>query len=242
MKMNWTAIIMTVLTVFVGLACAVIALTLAKDNATASGLLFGIAGAALGAFIKQPQKVGGSTSDGATPRAEQDAGFAHSFMCLLLLTVASAFAIAVLFPMCARADSNNPSSGGCAVYEPNSDGTACEPLAKACTCKVSFQASAITPLVVADLKTGDVSVGVQSLGACYGATYAPTKWYASGLDYCFAAKFAQDSPNTLSPLTFMVHLADYGSFGAGPTWTARSGSNDGYWRWMFYMSGRFSIN
>lgn len=55
---NWTAIIMTGLTVLVGLACAIIAFTLAKEDATAKGVLFGIAGAALGSFLKQPHKAG----------------------------------------------------------------------------------------------------------------------------------------------------------------------------------------
>jgi hypothetical protein len=216
------------LTIVVGVLCLV-AIKFAPDQTTllvATGMF--LIGKGLPQGLGNTKTNPSPPSTGATPTVALILGFALGMLALV---------------SSARADSNNPSSGGCAIYQPNLDGTACVPSATvACTCKLSFQASAITPLVVADLKTGDVSVGVQSLGACYGATYAPTKWYASGLDYCFAAKFSQDSPNTLSPLTFMVHLADYGSFGAGPTWTARSGGNDGYWRWMFYMSGRFSIN
>jgi hypothetical protein len=52
------ALVMSIVTATVGLACAILALTLAKNDATASGLLFGVAGTALGSFLKQPQKAG----------------------------------------------------------------------------------------------------------------------------------------------------------------------------------------
>jgi hypothetical protein len=54
------ALVMSIATATVGLACAFMALTLAKDDATAAGLLFGVAGTALGSFLKQPQKAGKS--------------------------------------------------------------------------------------------------------------------------------------------------------------------------------------
>ncbi len=63
---NWTAIFMTALTVLVGLTCLILALTLGKDNAAASGLLLATAGTALGSFLKQPHKLGADDSaDGA---------------------------------------------------------------------------------------------------------------------------------------------------------------------------------
>ena len=58
MNTNWAAIITTVLTVIVGLACAVLALTLAKGNEAATGVLWSTAGAALGSFLRQPQSLG----------------------------------------------------------------------------------------------------------------------------------------------------------------------------------------
>jgi hypothetical protein len=62
---NWTAIISTSLTVLVGLACLILALTLGKNNPTAAGMLFATAGTALGSFLKQPQK-SGTDSDAPT--------------------------------------------------------------------------------------------------------------------------------------------------------------------------------
>jgi|PlaIllAssembly_1097288.scaffolds.fasta_scaffold4030643_1 hypothetical protein len=58
MKPNWSALIMSALAVVVGLACAILALTLGKGNETASGLLWSVAGAALGSFLKQPHTLG----------------------------------------------------------------------------------------------------------------------------------------------------------------------------------------
>lgn len=58
MKPNWTAIITTSMTVLVGLTCAILALTLGKGNETATGVLWSTAGAALGSFLRQPQKLG----------------------------------------------------------------------------------------------------------------------------------------------------------------------------------------
>lgn len=213
------------LTIVVGVLC-LIAIKFAPDQTT---LLV-----ATGMFLIGkgcPQGLGNTKtsppSTGATPVA-------------LMLAIALG---TLSFAPPAQADANSPSSGGCAIYQPNLDGTACVPTATVpCTCKLSFQASAITPIIVSNLKTGDIAFGVQGLGACYGFTYAPTKWYASGVDYCFSAKISQDSRNSISPLTFMIHMADYGSFGAGATKWASSGNDPGYWQWMFYAAPRLPIN
>jgi hypothetical protein len=214
------------LTIVVGVLCLV-AIKFAPDQTTllvATGMF--LIGKGLPQGLGNTKTNPSPPSTGATPVA-------------LMIAIALG-TLAISFP--ARADANNPFSGGCAAYEQNLDGSVCNPVAKTCTCKLSFQASAITPIITTNLKTGDIAFGVQGLGACYGFTYAPTKWYASGADYCFSAKISQDTRNTITPFTLMVHVADYGTFGAGATKTAPSGSDPGYWQWMFYAAPRLPIN
>ena len=147
----------------------------------------------------------------------------------------------------AHSSPNDPATGGCAAYEQNADGTDCKPslpgvvLVVACVCKVSFQASVIYPVVAFNLKTGDIVSSTSSLGACYGLTYKPTLWYASGIDYCFSYKVANaGSPNSLSPATLALHLADYGSIALGPTGEQVDGALR--WQWWLYFSPRIPIN
>lgn len=63
MKPNWSAIIVSGMVGVVGLACAVLALTLGKGDAVASATLWSAAGAALGSFIRQPQTAGTAKED-----------------------------------------------------------------------------------------------------------------------------------------------------------------------------------
>lgn len=92
---NWSAIIYTSLTAIVGLVCAVIALTLSKEDATTKGLLLGIAGTALGTFFKQPHKAGNGNDKPSS-----------GVVCLLV------FVLATCFAMPARADGDHPEFPG----------------------------------------------------------------------------------------------------------------------------------
>jgi hypothetical protein len=166
-----------------------------------------------------------------------------------LILLAAGFAPA-LAPAQAPADSNSPWGGGCAIYEPRPDGTACIPSAAVvCTCKLSAHASAVLPAVSLDLKTGNMAAGVDvvPLGLCYGLTYKPTLWYASGADLCVQAKLASSSPNQLG-FALMLNLADYLSAGIGTLATQEHGTAaDGtpttslVWHGMFYLSPRLPI-
>jgi hypothetical protein len=91
---------MTALTVLVGLACATLALTVAKGDATAAGLLFGVAGTALGSFIKQPQKAGSEQ----IPR-DKESGRASPTVIFVCLFAGLAFMLAfLLLPRTSRAE------------------------------------------------------------------------------------------------------------------------------------------
>lgn len=97
MKPNWTAIIMTGLTVLVGLTCFVLALTLGKDNASASAILFSTGGAALGSFFKQPHKISSEARD-------TEGGHAMPSRMFVLLFAAAAALAALAVPSLVRAD------------------------------------------------------------------------------------------------------------------------------------------
>ena len=165
----------------------------------------------------------------ATPRDPQKGGTVAS--CAILLGLAALLIACVLATVCprtARADANSPAGGGCAAYE--LDGK---------TCKLSFQPAAIIPIFAFNLQTGSVQGGVSSLGACYGFTYKPSQWYASGLDYCLTARFGSATPNSISPMTLMAHVADYGSFGGGPV--GEQGPSGMVWQWWLYFAPRLPI-
>jgi hypothetical protein len=151
--------------------------------------------------------------------------------CAILLGILALLAACVFSLACprqARADSNSPTGGGCAAYE--LDGK---------TCKLSFQPAAIIPIFAFNLQTGSVQGGVSSLGACYGFTYKPTQWYASGIDYCLTARFGSATPDSISPLTLMAHIADYGSFGGGPV--GEQTTSGMAWQWWLFFAPRLPI-
>lgn len=82
MKPNWSAIIMSGFVVFVGLACAILALTLGKDNDVAKALLFSTAGTAFGSFFRQPQSAGDSARPTQGGHAQPQIIFALLFASL----------------------------------------------------------------------------------------------------------------------------------------------------------------
>jgi hypothetical protein len=112
-------------------------------------------------------------------------------------------------PKKAKASSNDPALGGCIVCELyKADGT-CD------VCKVSAHTAIIQPLSAIDLKSGTVYYGLEAVspGACYGVTYEPTKWYASGGAFCLnVAK--TDSGNVVFP-SGILQLVKWGMVGLG---------------------------
>jgi hypothetical protein len=114
------------------------------------------------------------------------------------------FVGALLLPTTARADANDPATGGCLTS--NDDGT----------CKASFQLSVALPVAVVDLKTGGFQGGANALtlGPCYGVTYQPDRWYASGVDLCASASVGTSTPNVYRG-ALMLHFAKLGSAGIG---------------------------
>jgi hypothetical protein len=85
------------------------------------------------------------------------------------------------------------------------------------TCKLVVQPDVIKPVLDLNLKTGKVAGGIDiaSLGACWGATYQPTAWYASGFDLCFNITGSQDKPTLIYP-SGTLHFLNYASVTAGP--------------------------
>jgi hypothetical protein len=78
-------------------------------------------------------------------------------------------------PKKANASPNDPALGGCIIKGP--DGV---------TCKLSAHPTVIQPLSAIDLKTSTLMYGLQAVspGVCYGVTYGPSEWYASGASFC----------------------------------------------------------
>ncbi len=150
-------------------------------------------------------------------------------------------ALAITSTPAAKADANNPWGGGCVSYEPNVDGSICVPsAAHVCTCKLNAHGSAVLPSLVIDLKTGQMAAGIDVVpaGFCYGMTYKPTQWYASGADICVQTRLASSLPNQVG-FALMLNAADYASFGFGTMGTQVKGSL--VWHGMVYFSPRLPI-
>jgi hypothetical protein len=138
--------------------------------------------------------------------------------------------VPTLAPVKAHASPNDPALGGCVVRE--ADGQ---------TCKLSAHSSVVMPVVAMNLVTGNLAGGldVVPMGACYGLTYKPGQWYASGVDYCFSARFRQDAPNQISPFALMLNVADYGAAGVGVTGTQDPAGM--IWQWSMYFAPRIPL-
>jgi hypothetical protein len=162
-----------------------------------------------------------------TARPSSDGGHSSPGVIFLLLFASLA---AFLGAGLAHADVNSPLAGRVVAYE--ADGK---------TPRLSAHGSAVLPTLAVDLKTGTMAAGVDvvPLGLCYGLTYKPTAWYASGADVCVQARIAESpEPNQLG-FALMLNLADYLSAGVGALGTQSSGRL--VWHGMFYLSPRLPI-
>ena len=111
------------------------------------------------------------------------------------------------------------------------------------TCKLVVQPDVIKPVLDLNLKTGKVSGGIDvaALGACWGATYQPAAWYASGFDLCFNLVGSQTSPTVLYP-SGAVHFLNYGMIGAGP-YCAADGVNGAFeCQWHLLLGGNLALD
>ena len=113
--------------------------------------------------------------------------------------------------------------------------------AKPATCRLVLQPDIIKPLAVVNLATGKLTAGIDSIavGACFGATYQPGRFYASGLDFCFNATGGA-TPTILFP-SAMLHALTYGSIGLGPLCTAGAAGGGFGCQWLLLLSGNFAI-
>ena len=118
----------------------------------------------------------------------------------------------------------SPTLGHCLLT--NADGT----------CKLVVQPDLVKPVLDLNLKTGKVAGGIdiQALGACYGATWQPTAWYASGADFCFNLTGSQTAPTLIYP-SVTLHLINYVSITGGPQCL------DGTCQWHLLFGGNFGL-
>ena len=154
-----------------------------------------------------------------------DKGSATIVQFLVLAAIAAAMVL--LFAIPAKAQT----LGHCLLT--NADGT----------CKLVVQPDIIKPVLDLNLKTGKVSGGIDvaALGACWGATYQPAAWYASGFDLCFNLVGSQTSPTVLYP-SGTVHFLSYGMIGAGP-YCAADGVNGAFeCQWHLLLGGNLALD
>lgn len=127
-----------------------------------------------------------------------------------LLLVAAFFAVICCSePKPARASANNPTLGGCIVCpEYNPDGTC-----KSCT--LSAHPTVVQPLAAIDLKTKTLMYGLQAVspGVCYGVTYGPERWFASGANFCINVG-KTESGNIVFP-SGILQFVKWGQAGIG---------------------------
>lgn len=112
-------------------------------------------------------------------------------------------------PKPASASVADPSLGGCIVcVERNPDNT-CK------VCKLSAHPTVIQPLAALDLKESTLLYGVQAVspGICYGVTYQPGEWYASGANFCLNTAHTQDG-NLVFP-SGVLQIVKWGVVGLG---------------------------
>lgn len=105
----------------------------------------------------------------------------------------------------ARADANDPVTGGCAIGDAFS------------SCQLSYQFSVSMPVTAWDISKGHFSGGLGSdvtLGPCYGISWRPDSWYSPGVDLCGALVASSASPDR-GLLAVMFHFAHAVSLGFG---------------------------
>ena len=123
--------------------------------------------------------------------------------------------------------------GGCAIY--NADGI---PHVLAPTCRLSVHFSLGLTMTSFDLVTYKARIGSDAIpvGPCYGITYQPKRWYASGLNFCLNVAASQDSPSTVFP-SLIVRLLKWGALGAGPLFTSRTNGESGMSTHWIFLTG-----
>lgn len=123
--------------------------------------------------------------------------------------------------------------GGCIVS--NHDGLL---HVRAPTCRLSVHFSLGLVMTSLDLVTYKAKVGSDAMpvGPCYGITYQPKRWYASGLNVCLSVTAGQDLPSTVFP-SVVARFLKWGAFGAGPLFTARTGGEQGMSTHWILLSG-----
>lgn len=121
-----------------------------------------------------------------------------------ILWVFATVSLIMGYEKCAHADVNNPTLGACIVQ--NSDGL---------TCKLSAHPTIVQPLSAIDLKTSTLMYGLQAVspGLCYGVTYKPSEWYASGVAFCLNTSHT-DAGNIVFP-SGIVQLLKWAEVGVG---------------------------
>jgi hypothetical protein len=148
-----------------------------------------------------------------------DKGSATIVQFLVLAAIAAAMVLLFAIPAHAQ------TLGHCLLT--NADGT----------CKLVVQPDVIKPVLDLNLKTGKVSGGldIASLGACWGATWQPAAWYASGLDACFNVTGSQTAPTMIYP-SGTFHFLNYGAVTLGPQYL------DGTPQWHLLLSGNLALD
>jgi hypothetical protein len=134
-----------------------------------------------------------------------------------LLAVLS-FVVAVICcgePRPALASANNPTLGGCIIEDAASK-----------ECKLSAHPTVIQPLVAIDLKTSTLLYGLQAVspGVCYGVTYAPERWFASGANFCLNVG-KTDAGNIVFP-SGVLQFVRWGQVGMGGLCSDRFGDDN----------------
>jgi hypothetical protein len=107
-------------------------------------------------------------------------------------------------PKKSNASENDPALGGCIVVDPSE-----------LTCKLSAHPQVIQPLAAIDLKESRLMYGLTAVspGLCYGVTYGPSKWYASGINFCLNVAHT-DAGNMVFP-SGVLQLVRWASVGIG---------------------------
>jgi hypothetical protein len=131
-----------------------------------------------------------------------------------LFTVLAALIVEAIIccsePKPAKASVADPTLGGCIVC------TERDPNTGVCkVCKLSAHPTVIQPLAAIDLKESTLLYGVQAVspGVCYGVTYQPGEWYASGANFCLNTAHT-DAGNVVFP-SGVLHFVKWGVVGLG---------------------------
>jgi hypothetical protein len=99
---------------------------------------------------------------------------------LFAATILATAVLAAVMERRAHATADDPTIGGCVICAERNPDNTCK------VCTLSAHPTVIQPLAAIDLKTSKLSYGLEAVspGICYGVTYGPSKWYASGAAFC----------------------------------------------------------